>query len=290
MKKITAFLLTLLALVFVFPVLFLAVGSLMGKNELTDLLLPVLKTGSTGYASWKLFPEYPTLRSYVEVLLDSPEFFVMFWNSVKITLGALAGELLVGMPAAWGFAKFDFPGKNIMFALLMVAMMVPIQVTIVALYKIMTMLGVINTSWAVTLPSIFGASCPGLAGAFGVFMMRQFFMGVPKELNEAAAIDGAGPIRTFISIMLPMAKSTLASLAIIVFTYSWNDYFTTFIMINDTEKLTLPVGILSIKQPFSTGDNVVFAAVVLAILPVLIVFLIGQKWIVKSMTHVGVKG
>ena len=76
----------------------------------------------------------------------------------------------------------------------------------------------------------------------------------------------------------------------IVFTYSWNDYFTTFIMINDTEKLTLPVGILSIKQPFSTGDNVVFAAVVLAILPVLIVFLIGQKWIVKSMTHVGVKG
>ena len=149
--------------------------------------------------------------------------------------------------------------------------------------------GVINTSWAVTLPSIFGASCPGLAGAFGVFMMRQFFMGVPKELNEAAEIDGAGPIRTFISIMLPMAKSTLASLAIIVFTYSWNDYFTTFIMINDTEKLTLPVGILSIKQPFSTGDNVVFAAVVLAILPVLIVFLIGQKWIVKSMTHVGVK-
>ena len=107
-------------------------------------------------------------------------------------------------------------------------------------------------------------------------------MGVPKELNEAAAIDGAGPIRTFISIMLPMAKSTLASLAIIVFTYSWNDYFTTFIMINDTEKLTLPVGILSIKQPFSTGDNVVFAAVVLAILPVLIVFLIGQKWIVKK--------
>lgn len=177
-----------------------------------------------------------------------------------------------------------------MFALLMVAMMVPVQVTIVALYKIMTMLGVINTSWAVTLPSIFGASCPGLAGAFGVFMMRQFFMGVPKELNEAAAIDGAGPIRTFISVMLPMAKSTLASLAIIVFTYSWNDYFTTFIMINDTEKLTLPVGILSIKQPFSTGDNVVFAAVVLAILPVLIVFLIGQKWIVKSMTHVGVKG
>ena len=135
MKKITAFLLTLLALVFVFPVLFLAVGSLMGKNELTDLLLPVLKTGSTGYASWKLFPEYPTLRSYVEVLLDSPEFFVMFWNSVKITLGALAGELLVGMPAAWGFAKFDFPGKKGLFTLYIALMMMPFQVMLLGKCK-----------------------------------------------------------------------------------------------------------------------------------------------------------
>ena len=90
MKKITCFFLVLLALVFIFPVLFLVVGSLMGKNELTDLLFPVLQEGAKGYASWKLFPEYPTLKHYVEVLLDSPEFFVMFWNSVKITAGALS--------------------------------------------------------------------------------------------------------------------------------------------------------------------------------------------------------
>ena len=195
-----------------------------------------------------------------------------------------------GAIAGYAYAKFNFPGKNLMFGMMMVAMMVPVQVTIVALYKIMNLRGVINTSLAVTLPSILGASCPGLAGAFGVFMMRQFFLSVPRELNEAAAIDGAGPIRTFVEIMVPMAKSTLASLAIIVFTFSWNDYFTTFIMINDTEKLSLPVGILSIRQPYATGDNVEFAAVVLSILPVLIVFIIGQKWIVKSMTHVGVKG
>ena len=162
--------------------------------------------------------------------------------------------------------------------------------TIVPLFKIMNLLGVINTAAAVTLPSVFGAMCPGFAGAFGIFMMRQFFMTVPAEMEEAATIDGAGIIRTFFSIMLPMAKSTLASLAIIVFTFAWNDYFTTFIMINSTEKLTLPVGILSIKQPFSTGDNVVFAAVCLAVLPVLFVFILGQKWIVQSMTHVGVKG
>lgn len=206
--------------------------------------------------------------------------------STVITLGMV----FHGAIAGYAYAKFNFPGKNLMFGMMMVAMMVPVQVTIVALYKIMNLLGVINTSLAVTLPSILGASCPGLAGAFGVFMMRQFFLSVPRELNEAAAIDGAGPIRTFVEIMVPMAKSTLASLAIIVFTFSWNDYFTTFIMINDTEKLSLPVGILSIRQPYATGDNVEFAAVVLSILPVLIVFIIGQKWIVKSMTHVGVKG
>ena len=104
MKKITYFFLAFLALIFFFPVLFLAVFSLIFKNELTALLLPVMQEGCKGYASWKLFPEYPTLKHYVEVLLDSPEFFVMFWNSVKITAGALLGELLVGMPAAWGFA------------------------------------------------------------------------------------------------------------------------------------------------------------------------------------------
>ena len=97
MKKITCFFLVLLALVFIFPVLFLVVGSLMGKNELTDLLFPVLQEGAKGYASWKLFPEYPTLKHYVEVLLDSLEFFVMFWNSVKITAGALAGGLLLNV-------------------------------------------------------------------------------------------------------------------------------------------------------------------------------------------------
>lgn len=142
------------------------------------------------------------LGYFKKLFSNTIPFFVFMKNSLKISVIITLSMSLHGAIAGYAYAKFDFPGKNIMFALLMVAMMVPVQVTIVALYKIMTMLGVINTSWAVTLPSIFGASCPGLAGAFGVFMMRQFFMGVPKELNEAAAIDGAGPIRTFISVML----------------------------------------------------------------------------------------
>ena len=151
MKKITCFFLVLLALVFIFPVLFLVVGSIMGKNELTDLLFPVLQEGAKGYASWKLFPEYPTLKHYVEVLLDSPEFFVMFWNSVKITAGALAGGLLVGMPAAWGFAKFDFPGKNILFTLYIALMMMPFQVMLLGNYLVLDKIGLLDSLLGIIL-------------------------------------------------------------------------------------------------------------------------------------------
>ena len=190
MKKITCFFLVLLALVFIFPVLFLVVGSLMGKNELTDLLFPVLQEGAKGYASWKLFPEYPTLKHYVEVLLDSPEFFVMFWNSVKITAGALAGGLLVGMPAAWGFAKFDFPGKNILFTLYIALMMMPFQVTMLSQYLVLNRLGMLDEPQAVILPGIFAT--------FSVFIMYRFFRGIPENVMEAARMDGAGEFQIFL--------------------------------------------------------------------------------------------
>ena len=226
-------------------------------------------------------PRDPQWQNYVEIWKKVP-LLTGFFNTTKLTVCTVVLQLLTSSLAAYAFAKLEFKGRDTIFMIYVMTISIPWQVYMVPQYKMMTLFGLTNSHIGIILMHAFTAT--------GVFMMRQFFMGVPKELNEAAAIDGAGPIRTFISIMLPMAKSTLASLAIIVFTYSWNDYFTTFIMINDTEKLTLPVGILSIKQPFSTGDNVVFAAVVLAILPVLIVFLIGQKWIVKSMTHVGVKG
>ncbi|MCD7737265.1 MAG: carbohydrate ABC transporter permease, partial [Lachnospiraceae bacterium] len=175
------------------------------------------------------------LSYHKKLFSDSIPYFRFMWNSLKYSTIITLGMVVHGVAAGYAYAKFEFRGKNLMFGLMLVAMMVPVQVTIIPLYRIMTFLGVINTMWAVTLPSIFGATCPGLAGAFGIFMMRQFFFGVPKDFQEAAALDGAGPIRTFTSIMVPLAKATISSLAIIVFTFSWNDYFTSFIMINSTE-------------------------------------------------------
>ena len=267
-KWLIYFVLILAVAVMTIPFLWMLLTSFKTFEDSTKIPLQIL-------------PEQWILTNYTEILEVFP-IAKWFMNSILAVVISLLAQVILGSLAAYAFARLRFPGKKFLFMLMLSIMMIPEQIFIIPRYNTLAAVGLTNTRVALWIVRLFSV--------FAVFMMRQFFMGVPKELNEAAAIDGAGPIRTFISIMLPMAKSTLASLAIIVFTYSWNDYFTTFIMINDTEKLTLPVGILSIKQPFSTGDNVVFAAVVLAILPVLIVFLIGQKWIVKSMTHVGVKG
>lgn len=270
----------IIAFIMIAPFLWVFSASVRSYSDATSLppkwLPPAISQWDTGYFGKLMSPDIP--------------FFVWMFNSLKVSSIIVIGMVINGCVAGYAYARLHFKGKNIMFALMMVGMMVPVQVTIVPLYKIMHMLGAINTHAAIYIPSLFGAMCPGLAGAFGIFLMKQFFITIPKEMEEAAIIDGAGTIRTFFSIMLPMAKSAMVSLAILVFTYAWNDYFTAFIMINNTNKLTLPVGILQVKQPYSTGDNVVFAAVCLAIIPVLIVFVIGQKWITESMTHVGVKG
>ena len=143
-RKIGSLLLVLLALVAIFPVFFSVTGSLMGQKELNDLLGAVLTADSgsasgqaVSYVFWRVLPLYPTLRSYVKVMLDSPEFFVMFWNSVKITVGVLAGQILVGVPAAWGFARYRFPGKNLLFMIYVALMMMPFQVMMLSNYLVL---------------------------------------------------------------------------------------------------------------------------------------------------------
>jgi multiple sugar transport system permease protein len=211
-------------------------------------------------------------------------------NSLIMSCVITLGMVVNGTMAGYAYARLQFRGSRLMFGMMFIAVMVPVQVTIVPLYKIMSGLGVIDTLWAVTLPSIFGAMCPGLAGAFGIFLMRQFFSSIPRELKEAASIDGAGVFRTFFSVMLPVAGAMVASLAVIVFTFAWNDYFTSFIMINTTAKMPLPVAILATRQPYNTGDQIEFALVTFSILPVAAAFLFGQKWIMQSMIHAGIKG
>lgn len=235
-------------------------------------------------------PMNPDFKYYKALFTETVPFMRFLGNSFYVSLLVTAGILLNSALAGYAFARLRFPGRNVLFYTMLTSLMIPIQVIIVPLFLMMRNLGLVNTHWSIILPGLLGAFAPGVPGSLGIFMLRQFFMTLPKELEEAARIDGAGFWRTFWTIILPTAKPTLTALGIIVFSMSWNDYFYPFIFINSVEKMLLPVGILAIRQPFGTGDPIELAAVTLSILPVLAVFIAGQKWIVESFVQTGIKG
>ncbi len=279
-KIILIVVMIIVALVFIAPFLWVFSASVRNYADATSLppkwLPPALNEWNTSY--------------FEQLFSGQSRFFLWMRNSLFLSVLITVGMVFHAAIAGYAYARVKFRGKKVMFSLLLVSMMIPIQVTIVPLFRIMNTLKLVNTLWAVALPGLLGVMCPGLAGGFGIFLLRQFYFKVPKEMEEAAIIDGANPFTTFFRIILPMAKANLASLAIIAFSFSWNDYFNAFIMLNSPDKVTLPVGILQLRQPFQTGDNVVFAAITLAIVPVLVIFVFCQKWIVKSMINIGVKG
>ena len=209
-RNIGTLLLAVLALVAVLPVLFSITGSLMGQNELNDLLGAVLTSDSgsasgqtVNYVSWRVLPVYPTLKSYIKVLLDSPEFFVMFWNSVKISVGVLAGQILVGVPAAWGFARYRFPGKNLLFMVYVALMMMPFQVMMLSNYLVLDQMALLDNLWGIILPAVFST--------FPVFIMYRFFESIPEALMESARLDGAGELLIFIKIGIPLGSPGIIS-------------------------------------------------------------------------------
>lgn len=215
---------------------------------------------------------------------------VMFKNSLLIAVLVTVGMVMTSSLSGFAFACLRFRGKNIIFWLLLSSLMVPIQATIIPLFLQMRGLGLVDSHWAITLPGLLGAFAPGLAGVFGVFLMRQFFLTLPKDLIEAARIDGAGYGLVFWRIGLPLARPTMAALGIIVFATTWNDYFLPLVFFSSTNQMTLPVGILLLREPMNSGNATILAGVTLSILPVLLIFVVGQRWIVDSFIRAGVKG
>ena len=174
-RALAALVLGCFAVLTVSPVVFLLTGTFMGSQEMLDLIAPMIK-GTDSFASWRLFPQYPTLRNVVGLLLDSPEFFQMFWNSVKLTGCILAGQLIVGMPAAWGLARYSFRGRGFLYMLYIVMMMMPFQVTMLSEYLVLDAMGLMDTSASVILPGIFST--------FSVFIMYRFFLGLGLLLAD----------------------------------------------------------------------------------------------------------
>lgn len=195
------------------PVLLLFFGSLADGIEWTGRMQPLL-LDTMDYISWKWIPDYPTLENFEELLFLTPEFLALFWNSVKIAACILAGQLLVGVPGAWCFAVYDFRGRNILFSVYVILMLLPFQVTMLARYLVLNGLGLLNTHAAVILPAMFST--------FPVFLVYRGFRSLPKELYEVARIDGAGEWIIFSRIGLPLAEGSIMAAFVLGFFEVWN--------------------------------------------------------------------
>lgn len=266
-----------LALLVWWPLWFMVEGALMPLDELNATLGPVL-AGGGGTAFWPLLPSWPTLQPLAELLLDTPQFFVMFWNTCKLVFPTVLGQLLVGAPAAWAFSRFRFRGRRLLFTVYIVLMLMPFQVTMVPSYLVANGLGLMDTLWAVILP--------GLFSTFPVFVMAKGFDAVPDALLEAAALDGAGPLQTFFRIGLPLGVPGILSALVLGFLECWNaiEQPMTFLK-------TKSLWPLSLYLPEIAAEKLGLAMVssLLMLAPSVLIFLFGQKYLELGIQSSGLK-
>lgn len=278
MKK---WLILMLLCVFAFfvwmPLWMLLSASFQGAAETANNLAPVLGDG-TGYARWHLIPQAPTLRAYIELLLDTPEFFVMFWNACGQVFPIVLGQILIGAPAAWAFARFSFPWKRTLYALYIILMLLPFQVTMVSSYFVLDRMGLMNTVWAIILP--------GAVSTFPVFLMIRFFSAIPSTITEAAALDGAGPLQIFWYLGLPLGAPGILSAVVLGFLEYWNALEQPLTFLKD--KTLWPI---SLYLPTVTPENaaVSLVASVMMMLPALLIFLFGQNYLEAGIAASGLK-
>ncbi|WP_305787567.1 carbohydrate ABC transporter permease [Symbioplanes lichenis] len=215
-------------------------------------------------------------------VFDLLPFGTQFLNTLITALARTVGQVFLCSMAAYAFARLRFPGRNFLFGLFLSVLMVPPQLFIIPQYEIMSDLG-----WLNSLPALI---VPGLFSAFGVFLLRQFFLGLPVELEEAARIDGANPWRIYWSIVLPLARPGMVALAVLVLLWSWNDLFWPLVVNTDPDKMTLAAGLASLQGQYQTDYPVLMAGSLLASVPVIAVFVFLQRQFIQGIAQTGIKG
>ena len=265
------------ALLVALPVLILLSGSLMDAWELKGYLTTVFTDGND-FIRWKFLPDFPSFANYKKLLFETPQFFVLFWNSMKLVLCILAGQLLMAVPAAWGFAVYQVKGSRILFALYVVLMLLPFQVTMLSSYLVLRNLALLNSHLAIILPAVFST--------FPVFLSYGGFRGIPPQILEAARIDGAGEITIFLKLGIPLGKSGLLSAMVLGFLEYWNLMEQPMAFLED--KALWP---LSMYLPEITWGQAGFAfcASVITLVPAVFVFVLGQDYLEQGIIYSGLK-
>lgn len=273
----TAFCLFVAALVCA-PLLMIPCGSLMDAAEMKRILAPILGDGK-GFAVWHLFPVYPTIGHFYRLLVESPAFYHLFWNTVGMTAAILAGQLVVGLPSAWAFAAFCFRGRDFLFGLYVVLMLLPFQVMLLPQYIVLQKLHLYNHPASVILPAVFST--------FPVFVMYRGFTQIDGEILEAARLDGAGELQIFIRIGLPMGKTGIQAAMVLNFLEYWNLVEQPMAFLE--EQATWPLS-LYLPQIGISQAGFAFALAVVVMIPALFVFALGQDALEEGIAYIGVKG
>ena len=228
-----------------------------------------------------ILPEKWTMDAYKKILSSLP-FARIYINTIISTAATTVGQVLICSMAAYSFARIEFPFKNTIFLCLLSVLMVPGQIFLIPQYSIIMKMGLLDT-----LPALF---MPNLFSAFGTFLLRQFFISIPKEIEEAAIVDGAGRLRIYFQIMMPLAKAGLISMAIFTIRFAWNDFMWPLIVNTSTKQMTLAAALSALQGQYLSEYPMQMAGAVLAIVPLVIVFFVFQKQFLEGVAYSGIKG
>ena len=264
--------LCVLAVPFVFPTWWMITSSLKPINEIFSF-------------PPSLWPANPTLEGYAQAFALQP-FAQQYFNSLYIAVIVTVGTMLVSSLAGYAFARIQFPGQNLLFLVVLTGLLIPSEVTIVPLFQVFNQLGLINTHWPLILAPTFGAP-----SVLATFIMRQFFISLPVELEEAARIDGLGRLGIWWKIAMPLAKTALAAVAIFTFLHVWNLYLEPTVYLLSPELFTLPQALTRYVDAYGGQMwNVQLAAATMTAVPVLVIFVLAQKQFVEGLAQTGLKG
>ena len=260
--------LILIAVIMVVPFLWMLSTSL--KTQYDAVKIPPV---------W--IPDPPQWENYVKLFTEQPMFQFML-NTIKIVFFVVLGQLFFSSLAAYSFARISFKGRNVVFFFYIATLMVPGQVTMIPTYLMFAKAGLTDNHLALILPAFFSA--------FGVFLLRQFFMSLPRELEEAAEIDGCNPFMTYWRIMLPLVVPAMLTLGVFTLMNTWNDYMGPLIYLSSPEKYTMTLGIAYFKGVYTTQWNLVMVGSIVSVVPILIAYLCAQKYFIEGIAFSGVKG